>query len=423
MYLWGAQAISQTAQNAIWYGLLVVVEETTRSSAQMGIAILTTILPSIMLGMVAGVFVDRLSKKRVLVATNFLRAAAVLGFLFYEQSLTIVYLVNFLAAVITQFFGPAEASKIPQLVSQRQLISANSLFNLTYNGAQLAGMVVLGPPLVKLFGPAALFVAASAAFAVSGLLVTRLPYEPPAEGLRGVDTRQVVKDVWGDIVEGWRFITADRRTALAMLHLTTASAFMLIVAMLAPRYVVAILEIRADDAVYVLAPAGVGILTGTVMMGQLVRRRAKERLVSNGILLLAGFIFLLAIVRTVGDNVLAPALSHLGVHAGATVVPLVMIIAGVMGFAIALVIIPSQTILMERAPAASRGRIFAVQITLGHVASVAPLMFVGGLADAIGINQVIALLGVGILIVWIVSSDRFAIFLSGNSESNPGENL
>jgi MFS family permease len=410
--LWAAQAVSQTAQNAIWYGLLVVVEETTQSSAQMGVAILTTILPSVFLGMVAGAIVDRLKKNSVLIATNFLRAFVVLGYLLYGYSLTLVYLVNLISSTITQFFGPAEAAKIPQLVGKRQLINANSLFNLTFNGSQLAGMVILGPPLVKILGPAAVFIAAALSFAVAGFLAMRLPPEQsPEKTLQEMDKRKVARQVWADILVGWRFITADRRTALAMLHLTMASALMLIVAMLAPRYVVAILHIRADDAVFVLAPAGIGILTGTLMMSRMARRFQKESLVSTGILMIAVFIFLLSIVRTIGDNLIAPAIDHPELHGGNAVLPLVMLLAGIMGFAIALVIIPSQTILMERAPTPSRGRIFSVQIVLGHVASVAPLIFVGNLADAIGIDQVIALLGLSVMIVWIISTDKFALLL------------
>ncbi len=410
LLLWLAQAISQTAQNAIWFGLLVVVEESTRSSTQMGVAILTTILPSILLGMVAGVFVDRLSKRSVLVATNALRAVVVLGYLLYERSLAFVYLANFVSSTITQFFAPAEAAKIPQLVAKRQLITANSLFNLTFNASQLAGIVLLGPPLVKFFGPSAVFGVAAAAFVIAGLLVAQLPHDDPERTLQGLDKRAVARQVWLDVVEGWHFITSDRRTTLAMLHLTMASALMLIVAMLAPRYVVAVLNIRADDAVYILAPAGLGVLIGTSTMGHLARRIAKEQLVGTGLLCMGALIFALATIRRLAEAV-APALPPY-LTAGASVVPLVMLIAGVLGIAISLVIIPSQTILMERAPVATRGRIFAVQIVLGHVASVGPLIFIGGLSDLIGISKVVALVALSILAIWLVSTDRFATVLA-----------
>ncbi|MHB1415041.1 MAG: MFS transporter [Chloroflexota bacterium] len=416
--LWLAQAISQTAQNAIWFGLLIVVEERTHSTTQMGFAVLTTILPSIVLGMVAGVFVDRLTKNRVLVATNFLRAVVVLGYLLYDRALVLVFLVNLVSSTITQFFGPAEAAKIPQLVGRRQLITANSLFNLTFNGAQLVGMVLLAPPLVKIFGPAAVFTVSAVAFAVAGVLVTQLPPEPPpTQTLQGLDKSALARHVWHDVKEGWQFITSDRRTSLAMLHLTMASALMLIVAMLAPRYVVAALGIRADDAVYVLAPAGLGVLVGTTTMSRLAGRFAKEKMVAAGLLAMGVFILLLSVVRGVADLVLAPALGLLGMHTAVAVVPVVMVFAAVLGLALSLVIIPSQTILMERAPLASRGRIFSVQMVLGNVASVAPLLFIGTMADLFGVNVVIALLAVGIFGIWGVSTEWFALRIPRRSHS------
>lgn len=415
--LWVAQAVSQTAQNAIWFGLMVVVEESTRSSTQMGVAILTTILPSILLGMVAGVFVDRLTKRSVLVATNVIRAVVVLGYLAYGWSLAIAYLVNFVSSTITQFFAPAEAAKIPQLVTKRQLITANSLFNLTFNASQLTGMVILGPPLVKIFGPPAIFVTASVAFAIAAVLVYQLPHEdPPERTLQGLDARAVARNVWADVMEGWRFITADRFTILAMLHLTLASALTLVVAMIAPRYVVAVLGIGAEDSVYILAPAGLGILVGTTTVGRLAVRFPKERLVNLGLIVMSLLILMLSAVRLLDGAGFLPAVPLPGLPGESHLVPVVMLIALFLGTALAFIIIPSQTILMERAPATSRGRVFAVQIVLGHVASIAPLMFIGGLADLIGINRVVALLALSVLTVWFVSTDRFAARLSGRRQ-------
>ena len=57
--LWAAQAISQTAQNAIWYGMMVLVQNSSGSSTQMSLAIMTLVVPSVLFGIVAGAYVDR----------------------------------------------------------------------------------------------------------------------------------------------------------------------------------------------------------------------------------------------------------------------------------------------------------------------------------------------------------------------------
>src|SRR3954466_4208164 len=83
MRLWIAQALTQTAQNAIWFALLVIVEEATHSTTQLGITILSVIVPSVLFGVPAGAYVDRWDKRNVLVITNALRAVVVLGYIVF----------------------------------------------------------------------------------------------------------------------------------------------------------------------------------------------------------------------------------------------------------------------------------------------------------------------------------------------------
>ena len=59
MRLWIAQAITQTTQNAIWYAMLVMVEEMSHSTTQLGLTILSVVIPSLFFGVPAGVYVDR----------------------------------------------------------------------------------------------------------------------------------------------------------------------------------------------------------------------------------------------------------------------------------------------------------------------------------------------------------------------------
>jgi MFS family permease len=64
--LWAAQAISQTAQNALWYGILVLVQHKSNSNTHLSLAIMTLIVPSVLFGVIAGVYVDRWDKRLVL---------------------------------------------------------------------------------------------------------------------------------------------------------------------------------------------------------------------------------------------------------------------------------------------------------------------------------------------------------------------
>lgn len=402
--LWAAQAVSQVAANAVIFGLMVVVEEATRSSAQMGLAIVTTILPSVLLAVVAGVLVDHLDKNQVLVASNLLRAGAVLGYLLYERTLVVVHLANLTTATITQFFTPAEAAKFPQVVARRDLMAATALLNLTVNGAQGAGIVLLGPLLAKAFGPSAVFLAASLAFLLAAALVLRLPAEPPpALPFSAMDKRVLVGIVWREAKAGWAFIASDHVTARAMAYVTLVATLVLVVSMLAPRFAVGLLGVRADDATVLLAPAGVGIVLGAAVMGRLDRRFGRERLMSAGLLAAGLFFTALAGARWLGDYLFGPAL---GLAGGTAALPAVVVAAAALGAALTLVMVPAQTVVVERAPADSRGRIFATQLALGNLASVLPLLGIGALADSLGIERVLVLLGLALVGGWAALKGR-----------------
>lgn len=404
MLLWAAQFISQTAQQAIWFGMIIVVEQVSESSVHLSAAILSTIIPGVILGLIAGVVVDRTNKKTVLVVTNFLRALTVLGYLLYSTSLYVVYAVNFVFVGISQFFGPAEASTIPALVPKRHLVTANSLFNLTFTISQLVGIVLLAPWVIKFFGAPVLFAITGAIYVAAGILTSLLPPGvAPDRPLSSLQRSTIVAVTKNEITEAWQFITYDRRTWWAMVFVTLSSTLMLILAMLAPRYVVVVVGIQPEDAVFLFAPAGLGILTMTLLLGRLTRRFGEMALAYAGGLVSGLALVVMAILPS-----FAPIFRQVGIAlfggpvlptGQSILVPPLMVLSAGIGIGFALATIPSQTVLMERAPVQSRGRIFAVLLMMGNVAAIAPLAFLGALADVIGVNMVVALVGTATLVI------------------------
>ena len=404
MLLWSAQAISQTAQNAIWFALMVLIEEATQSTTQVGIAIISFVLPSVLFTVPAGVLVDRVDKRLVLVSTNWLRAIVVLGYLIFSASVSAIYAVTFVFSIISQFFLPAESSMIPALVGRRRLMTANSLFNLTFTISQLVGIVLLAPVVIKLFGQNTLFLMIAVLFAVCGFLVLPLPSHRGHMPVPGEQPEEhPFRRFFGDVHDAFLFLRGDKLAAMAMVVLTVGATLSLITAMIAPRFVVAVLGIRADDTVYVLAPAGLGMAIGAVAVGRLNRWLPKELLVVVGGLGVGVGLLLLAVVSPLW-NLLFHGLLSMAVDPEnhpkiVSLVSMVGLVAGVMGVALSMMLIPSQTMLQEQAPAPSRGRIFAVQIMLGNLASVLPLLFVGGLADLLGVSVVLIGLAAGMFVL------------------------
>ena len=418
MLLWAAQFVSQTAQQAIWFGMIIVVEQVSQSSVHLSIAILSTIVPGVLLGLIAGVVVDRANKKSVLVVTNFLRALTVLGYLFYSRSLYVVYAVNFAFVGISQFFGPAEASSIPALVPKRLLVTANSLFNLTFTISQLVGIVLLAPWVIKFLGAPTLFAVTAGIYVLAGVLTSLLPPGiAPDRSLSTLRRDTFARVVRSELSEAWDFITFDRRSWWAMVFVTLSSTLMLVLAMLAPRYVVVVVGIHPEDAVFLFAPAGLGILIMTLSMQRLARRFGEMALAYLGGGISGLCLVLMAILPRFASTFRAIGLAlfsgSMPLAGHSILVPPLMVLSAGIGIGFALATIPCQSVLMERAPVQSRGRIFSVLLMMGNVAAITPLAFLGELGDLIGVNNVVGLVGTATIGLTLIGlREREAVLLS-----------
>jgi MFS family permease len=408
--LWVAQAITQTAQNAIWYALLVLVEETTHSTTQLGITILSVIVPSVLFGVPAGVYVDRWDKRIVLIVTNATRAIVVAAYIVFSGTPALLYTVSFIFSVISQFFAPAETAMIPSLVKQNKLLQANSFFHLTFTASQLLGLVFFGPLLVKLLGLTTFFVIMSLLFLLCAILVWRLPTQKiPREHAEDLNP---VAELFGQLREVWNLLLADRYMLASMGYLTLGGTLTLIVAMLAPRYVVDVLGISAADAVFVLAPASAGMLTAAFFLSRATTGflTDRHRVVTTGLVIVSlavGVVAglpavgrLLGMMGSEGEPVQTMTDVHFALVGG------VMLAALVAGFGFASIVVASQTLLQERAPVQARGRVFAVQLMLGNLFSVIPLLSIGGLADLIGVTRVLTIMAVVVMVVAAISKNQ-----------------
>ncbi|MCA1595368.1 MAG: MFS transporter, partial [Chloroflexi bacterium] len=173
--IWLAQVASQTAQNALWYALIIMVADVTgRKPAGVGFTIILVQLPTVLFSSISGVFVDRVSKRWVLIGTNAVRVFGALLYVVFQSNVAGLYLVTFLVAVVSQPFAPAEGSTLPLIVEGDELITANSLFQITFMAAQGVGFA-LSPVAIGVFGIRTTLIGIAALFALSALVLFLLP--------------------------------------------------------------------------------------------------------------------------------------------------------------------------------------------------------------------------------------------------------
>jgi MFS family permease len=402
LFLWLAQIISQTAQNAILYALIIIVLNETNSAASTSVVVLSFVVPTVLFGVFSGVLVDRWSKRRLLILTNLGRAVAAMLFFLSRGEVWGLYVITWFFASFSQLFTTANAASVPHLVPRKQLISANSLFSGAFTIAQIAGLIVLSPAILKTAGEGPLFIIVACGF-VGAALLTRLlpPIEDDAEeeGERAFPSTQELRGAVSEFTQALKVLLADSQSTLAMAHITTSSTLILLFAILVPRYMQAILDVEADNAVAIFAPVAFGALIGLRAVPWVVARLGKTRTVALGMFGLAACLLALGFVETIGEAMarterVNPFGDERTLFGQSILVALTMGFAGPMGFAYAMLNTPAQTTLHERIPVEMRGRVLASQMVLANGIALVPLVVVGGIADIYGVSSVILAIGV-----------------------------
>lgn len=405
--LWIAQAVSQTANSMVDFSLLlsvgevVAIHQVAQANTAVSFVILAFSLPSVVFGPIAGAIADRVSRRNVMVAVNAVRAILVVFFLLIQPtwpvaiSLASFYGLAFLFGAAGQFFMPAQGASIPALVPREQLTTANALFNLTFTATQLLGFAILGPLLSQVLGVDMLFILTIVAFALSAALTAWLPPMPVAHRVTAVEvTMHPAKRIWQDIQEGLVYIRQDPVLTKVIAYLTFATTVFMLVAALAPNFVATVVGLPASDIGYVVAPAGLGVIAGVVLVPRLAHRFRREALVDWAVVIGGLSLFLLAFSREMLDRI-----SGDGPFPQNAEVVLAGALAAVLGVCNALVLVPSQTILQERSHEHIRARVYATFFTITSVVSFVPIFFAAAAADLFGVANVLA--GVAVLLMLI----------------------
>jgi dTMP kinase len=153
--------------------LAIDVKDRTNSGLWVGAVLIVEFLPTVVIGLTLGPLLDRLSRRTLMVWADVLRAAVFCALPFTTSAVQIV-LLALVAGLATGFFRPAVYAGVPNLVPEEQLTAANALLQ-TVENAGWAVAPILGGILTAAAGPHAAYWVNAASFAVSALLVARIP--------------------------------------------------------------------------------------------------------------------------------------------------------------------------------------------------------------------------------------------------------
>jgi MFS family permease len=404
MTLWSGQVFSQLSDKVYLILMISIVASRFQAEGQtisgwVSAIMIAFTIPAVLFGAFAGVYVDRWSKKAVLVITNLLRGALVFALpalLWVSKSwpalaigsgdsvwasmpagFLLLLLVTFLVSTLTQFFAPAEQAIMPLIVDRKHLLSANSLYTTTMMASVIIGFAV-GEPLLALadafvahFGLTAIGLGkelvVGSGYAIAGLVLLLIN---PQEEL--FPTNEEPPHVLADIRDGLRYLKGQPQVRNAIVQLIILFSLFAALSVLAVRLAEVMPEIKSSQFGFLLAAGGVGMALGAALLGSSRQTLSRSQL---------------ALVGTGGISLSLMGLAVFSEQFW----PSFVMLAGV-GAAAALIGIPMQTDIQEKTPEDMRGKVFGLQNNAVNIALSVPLALAGVAETLLGIHWVFVLL-------------------------------
>lgn len=379
--LWTAQIVSDFGDSLTVWGLMFLVMELTGSEASVAGVLIAGALPKLLVGLPAGVWVDRLNRKTVMIISDVLRAGLVLLLLLARNPewLWLMYTVIFVHSAVGTFFSPAKMAFVPDVVGPDQLMAANSagetarvVFGLI--GTTAAGLII---GLTGSYG--AVFATDALTFALSAILVARIHTSGDVPDREAGGTASI----WSELGEGLAAFGRSRLllglvvgVALTMFGLGAVNA------LLVP-FVIGVLGMSETWFGALEASQVVGLVASGVVVTAVAARVRPQRLIPIG---LAGIGVLIALVAPI------------------TAVWQLMLIL----FSVGLLVTPLQasalTLLQTESAPEMLGRASAAFTAVSTGASVGSMAIAGSLAVAIGTRTVFVVCGGVVLLAAAVSA-------------------
>lgn len=202
--LWFGQVVSELGDWLNSIAIYALILRLSDSGMAMAGAMMAKLLPIVLISPIAGVVVDRVSRKTVMIVSDLLRFIVVLGFLFVEDQGTLwfLYALVIIGISLSGFFEPARSAIIPSLVPKEHLVTANALSGSTWS-VMLAFGAALGGVVVSLFGIQVAFIVDACTFLISAWFISKIPsVAKPAE-----DPNK--KNGFQELVDAMRFLLKE----------------------------------------------------------------------------------------------------------------------------------------------------------------------------------------------------------------------
>jgi MFS family permease len=354
------------------------------SPVQVTAVTIAYVLPLALISPVAGVFVDHWNVKRVMIASDVIRALLIICLIFVHDVGQICGIFVVLSAV-SSFFAPAQSVTIRTLIPRESLLAANAMMTQAFYFVRLFSPFAAGA-LISGLGEKACFYLDTASFVFSAFMISTLVVVRPQ-----LQTEKTLENLSQDFLEGNRFIFTHSGLAFVFLAMAVA---MFVLSSFSPLISIYIRDsLGAGPFLFgvISSMVGIGLIAGSSLMTRL-------RDFSKPLVVLCGLV-------------------ALGVGAGLLGAFQNKVMAGVstfaMVFAIAFVLVPAQTMSQQETPPAMIGRVSSTFMSLISLAQVLGLLLSGYLALKLGIRPLFMACALALFLIagagyWMVRSGAVA---------------
>lgn len=385
------KSLQMTGQNALVYGLFILLVREQASSLATSAFILASVIPSIVLSLPGGVVADALPAKAVILVTLLMRAATVALFLSFQAGTVSILLLSGLVWSIYQFYAPGENAALPAVAPASQMASATALLHGLSLLAQMAGAGLLAPIALKLFDSDGLIWLVLLLFAAAFVCFAAVPNLTP--GSR--PTARSGSRSPGAMLAGSRIIRAEALlTRVTVIRVMVDTASMMLVVSL-PVVVRELLDTAPENTVYIVSPGALGIAVGLPLSSLLTRISVRGVLWTGFALLIAvmlGLVFLPELATVLDARTFLPLSwfqSTFGVSRDIATVALLLPFGGL---AVTFVQVAARTAVYEVAPPHALAQVFATQAAFGSLVALVPTLVTGVLLDVFEVRTVLALI-------------------------------
>jgi len=264
-YAWSGQVVSEIGDHFNNVAVFALALANTRSGLVVTGIMLSRAIPAVMAGPVAGVILDRLDRKRIMIASDLIRAVVAFGFIFAipRSDTWLLYLLSAMLMFASPFFTSGRSAILPTIANKEELHTANSLTQTTQWMTLTIG-AFLGGTSITQFGYKWAFTFNALSFVFSAACVSRLRVKGKGGGFRAERTALTEDKVvrpWHEYTEGLRYMKASPLIlGIALLGIGWASG----------GGAAQILFSLFGELVFNRGPAGIGYLWAAAGVGLLI---------------------------------------------------------------------------------------------------------------------------------------------------------